>query len=162
MTRRSILISLSTVISVIALSFVVGVTASGGNRPSASGHGNLTLLDGTLRTFSFHASTDRNGNVSGSVNLHNRSLDVHTKASINCLSVTGNIATMSGTITNGSNAGSPAIVRVIDNGEGSNAPEDRISLLSVNTTPNAPPFNCTAILSFATFNIEGGNVQVRP
>ena len=42
---------------------------------SVNGHGNL-VMDGTLRTFSFHAREFRNGDVEGSFELKNRLLGV--------------------------------------------------------------------------------------
>lgn len=163
MKRKQTFISLLIVLSIAALTYVAAVTAAG-NRPSANGQGSLRIND-ELRTFSFHASTDKDGNVTGSAEVHNRELDIRSHIEINCLEVSGNIATMSGVVTNSSDPnveGSPSVFRVRDNGEGAKAAPDQISLVSFNPNPNAPPIDCHASFNFALQNIEGGNIQVKP
>ncbi len=159
MKKNKLLLGLSAVSIFVALSIVAAVAAAS-NRPSANGHGNLTV-GGELRTFSFHANTAKNGTVSGSATVNNRSADIATQISIDCLSVVGNMATMTGRITRstgGPVVGSPVFFRVIDNGEGSNATEDQISLVAV----TGPTIDCTSSLNLAVFPIEGGNIQVKP
>ena len=77
----------------------------------------------------------------------------------------GNVATMSGVVTDITpGPGSPFVVgsnivfQMIDNGEGSNAPPDLISLTFF--FGPGPPQPCTGLGIFATIPIEHGNVQV--
>ena len=166
MKNRITLLSLLVLFAVFAVGVVptrsTSVFAAGGNGPSANGHGNLTV-GGELRTFSFHAITQRDDDVQGSVTLHNRSTDTFTKADINCLRVVGNTAIMSGPITNSSNPvfeGRTAIFRVQDNGEGANSPPDGLSLLFI--FPAGSTASCNINFVFPFMPIEGGNVQVKP
>lgn len=138
--------------------------AGKGGGPSANGQGTLTIGTET-RHFSFHANTAGNGNVQGSGVLTYTAGGTQLKFNINCLSVAGNVATMSGTITQSNvpavTVGTRCWFRVVDNGEGSNAPADQITLLA--TFPNAvnPP-TCANNLLIALNLVEGGNIQVKP
>jgi len=130
------------------------------NGPSSNGHGNITV-NGELRTFSFHANTLKNGEVRGSLTLHNRVNDTFIRADIDCLRVIGNTAHMSGVITRSSEPafeGLRAFFRVQDNGEGANSPPDGLSFLNVG--PNVP--DCNSAFSPPFQVIEGGNIQVKP
>ncbi len=129
----------------------------------ASGAGHITI-GGDLRTFSFTAQRDSDNNSRGQAELHNRSTDSSIHMKLNCLSVSGNVATMSGVVT-GSNVtgapfgeGNPVWFRVVDNGEGADAPPDLISLVFFFFGP--PGLPCTSPLANATIPIEGGNIQV--
>ena len=70
--------------------------------PSANGQGSLTF-DGVRRIFAFHANTHPNGSVSGNGVLNRVSSDpndrVKIEFDIDCLSVSGDVAIMSGTTT---------------------------------------------------------------
>ena len=131
---------------------------------SATGSGQFHV-SGDLRTFTFNAVTDSSGNTTGQTQGFNRNAGVKWHGAINCLNVVGNVATMSGVVTDITpGLGSPFVVgsnivfQVIDNGEGSNAPPDLISLtffLGI-----GPPQPCTGLGIFATIPIEHGNVQV--
>src|SRR5687768_5433806 len=137
-TLLSFLIMVAAFAAITASSHPTSTVALG-NKPSANGHGNLTI-SGELRTFSFHAMTSNDGTVKGNSALHNRDLDVFSKMDINCLSVAGNTASMSGPITHHSDSylvGRTGVFQVVDNGEGSNGAPDEISLvfvLPVNST----------------------------
>ena len=87
----------SIAIFIFLLSYA-GTATAGSAGPFASGHGNL-ILEGDLRTFSFHARELNNGMVKGSLVLKNRELGIRAKAIINCLDIDDNQATMSGVIT---------------------------------------------------------------
>jgi hypothetical protein len=158
---------LSVLILLAMFAAVAGATQSSlafvfGNTPSANGHGNLTV-GGELRTFSFHANTRKDGTVKGSATLHNRASDVFIHADIDCLSVVGNIATMSGTITNSSDPafeGRRGLFQVQDNGEGGNTTPDQISLLVI--FPANSTIDCNSNFTFSRAPIEGGNIQVKP
>ena len=170
MHRRWYLI-LSVAVIVVTMAFVVTLrtvsAVSEGNRPSASGHGNLSD-QGELRTFSFHAFTRKDGSISGNATLHNRDLDVFSKMDIDCMVVDGNRASLSGPITaqpdDPSLVGVTAIFTIEENGEGKNADPDRMSY--VYPYPVANPPDCTdaaaANFPFPMLEIEGGNIQLRP
>lgn len=132
---------------------------------SATGSGQFHV-SGDLRTFTFNANTDSSGNTSGQTQGNNRNSSVKWHGTLNCLNVVGNVATMSGVVTDITpGLGDPFLVgnyivfQVIDNGEGSNAPPDLISLTFFFPAGSPNP-GCTGFGIFATIPIEHGNVQV--
>lgn len=137
-------------------------------RPSANGQGALDLGLAKIQHFSFQASTDNNGNVSGSFEVKSASQDVRLHGNITCLRILGDNKTafMSGTVTQRSGDGYPGFYNVgdvvyfevQDNGEGSNSIGDKFSDVNTNgnTTPVCGPF------SIGMFNIANGNIQVKP
>jgi hypothetical protein len=169
MTRRKKLLPL-LILPVLAMAAffsashrLVGAQNSG---PAANGHGNLTTSNGELRTFSFNAVQKKDGTVIGNATLQNRGLDSFLKIDINCLMVTGNIATMSGVVTHsddprGDFKGLPAIFRVVDNGEGANSPPDLISGVVVLGDEDAL-ITCRDPFPLPLRTIEAGNIQVKP
>jgi hypothetical protein len=119
-----------------------------------------------LRTFTFNANTDSSGVTTGQTQGNNRNAGVKWHGTLNCLNVVGNVATMSGVVTDiTAGLGDPFLVgnfivfQVIDNGEGSNAPPDLISLTFFFPAGSPNP-GCTGFGVFATIPIEHGNVQV--
>jgi hypothetical protein len=156
-------------IAVAALSAaLLGPTAvqAGGNGVSAiaTGSGQIHVAD-ELRTFTFNAQTDRLGVTSGQTQAVSRAAGRTWHGTIDCLNVEGNVATMSGVVTNISPetppffvVGSNIVFQVIDNGEGANAPPDLISLTFF-FGPGPSP-GCTGFGVFATTPVELGNVQV--
>ncbi len=152
---------LVAVVAMTASSGSISAVASG-NNPSANGHGNLTTND-ELRTFSFHARTRNDGTVTGSATLHNRDQDVFLKLDINCLTVVGNTASVSGVISRHSNPsfiGRTGIFQVVDNGEGSGNPSDQMSLVFIFGAGS--PVDCNTGFILPQNTVEGGNVQVKP
>jgi hypothetical protein len=169
------------VFSLFLLALVVaGIseTTKAGAGHSASGHGNL-VMEGALRTFSFQAREFKDGRVQGSLELKNRHIGVRAHAELDCLSIDGDEAILSGVLTQvsgieGNFIGDEVWFRVRDNGEGRGDPADQISLVIVEvvSTP-AEYFTCETPLHdiFAAFpeleddlglqDIIGGNVQVR-
>jgi len=129
------------------------------NRPSANGQGTLDLGD-NFRHFSFHANTMPDGSVQGSGVLTYTGGERKIMFDIDCLIVSGNIATMGGIITkadpNPEFVGTRCRFRVQDNGEGSNASEDRMSGMNVGLPPNAPCANANVLNP-----IISGNIQVK-
>ena len=129
--------------------------------PSANGQGSLTLAGDQQRRFSFHANTMPDGSVKGSAVITYTGGVLKDKLDINCMTVTGNQAEMSGIITDATN---PALIgtgfyfRVRDNGEGTNTAADEITLVFVNLAPGFPCVGGHGILQ----PIEGGNIQVKP
>lgn len=138
-------------------------TAAPGSGPSASGHGNLTTV-GQLRTFSFTAVTHKDGSVTGEAQLDNRGQGQKIHMAIDCLSVVGNTAVVSGIVTISDPTGLEGVTGIFavqDNGEGSKATaRDRISLVFFFTTGE----DCTTFPfgDFPTSPIQGGNIQVKP
>jgi hypothetical protein len=141
--------------------------------PSASGHGNMTILDG-LQTLSFHARKFKDGSVTGSMVVKSRAQNARLFAELDCLAVIGSTtldfngtATMSGKITKSDNpvypVGYKLIFRVIDNGEGSNDPPDLMT--DVVVYPTGTVADCRTpmnLLPAVMMVVEEGNIQVRP
>ena len=132
---------------------------------SATGSGHIHV-SGSLRTFTFNANTDASGVTTGQTQAESRSAGIKWHGTLNCLNVVGNVATMAGVITDITpGLGDPFLVgnfivfQVIDNGEGSKAPPDLISLTFFFPTGSADP-GCTGFGVFATIPVEQGNVQV--
>jgi hypothetical protein len=130
----------------------------------ATGSGQIHV-NGELRTFTFNASTDTSGVTTGQTQAFSRSSGIKWHGSINCLDVVGNVATMSGVVTDISPVtppffvvGADIVFQVIDNGQGQNASPDLISLTFFNTPGN--PFPCAGNGVFATIPVEHGNVTV--
>src|SRR6516165_8631837 len=132
---------------------------------SATGSGQIRV-SGDLRTFTFNAKTDNSGVTSAQTQGFNRNAGVKWHGTLNCLNVVGNVATMSGVVTDITpGLGDPFLVgnfilfQVIDNGQGQNAPPDLISLTFFFPAGSPNP-GCTGFGVFATIPIEHGNVQV--
>lgn len=140
--------------------------------PSASGQGRIS---GTDRTFAFNAVTHPDGRVSGQGQLtytHNGN-DVKIHFTINCISVSGNEAIVSGTITNSKAfpeyVGGPCWFKVKDNGEGANAPPDEMTFFIFCATGDLSSYcaqltcgNDLASQAGGLQPIENGNIQVKP
>jgi hypothetical protein len=131
---------------------------------SATGSGQIHV-SGELRTFTFNAQTDSSGVTTGQTQAFSRSSGFKWHGTLDCLNVVGNVATMSGVVTDISPetppffvVGSHILFQVIDNGQGSNAPPDLISLTFFYGTGTNP--GCTGFGIFATIPVEHGNVKV--
>lgn len=181
---RSMITFLAIMFATVGL---VGPAAAKKNGPSANGHGNL-VMDGALRTFSFHARESKGGDVHGNFELKNRQLGVRAHAHLDCLRVDGDEAFISGVLTQvdgveGSFIGDEVWFHVKDNGEGRGDPPDQISIVLVELPPVTPdPFECQTPLDEILDGIEelseaekeaikeslqlqdiiGGNVQLKP
>jgi hypothetical protein len=142
----------------------IGEAAGGPVIASATGSGHFTVAN-ELRTFSFTAREYADGTASGQAQLRNRSAaNTPIHMALDCLRVTGNTATMTGTVTSIGTPAPPFFVvgsridfTVMDNGEGQ-APPDLISL--VRFYGQIPPLNCNVQFSTPTNPVEEGNVQV--
>jgi hypothetical protein len=146
---------------------IVGGVLNKGNGPSANGQAILPeeVLFGYFQNFSFQARENEDGSVTGSIEFNCRqpwSGRVH--GTIDCMTIVGNQATMSGVATHSDIPGYPPgsifWFRVVDNGEGNNSSADQFS--DVWGLRNNIP--CTDDLSwpYDMFDIEHGNVQVKP
>ena len=158
---KKITLILTAAILMAGLISTTSFKSSPPSRPSANGHGTITVAGDLTRQFSFHANTMPNGDVQGNGVLTITGGGRQIKFDITCLTVVGNQARMSGTITDDNEfpqfIGTGCRFRVVDNGEGSNAADDQISLLNFGFT-GVPPCNNVPL---GLFLVEGGNIQVK-
>src|SRR3989442_13933047 len=83
-------------LAIVALGFVPGVSVA--NPPSATGNGDF-MMGGELRTFSFSAIQQPNGNVAGQAEVHNRASGTVVHMDINCIVfLPNNTVVVAGTI----------------------------------------------------------------
>lgn len=143
---------------------LAGLTASPQNPSivsSASGSGELNVGN-EIRVFAFSAQKHGVGNTTGQVQLTNRTSGVISHSTINCLSISGNVATMSGTITSSNNPNVPVgddiWFQVADNGEGAGTPPDQITLLAFFEPPGP---TCSENIGLSLRSIEAGNITVK-
>jgi hypothetical protein len=128
---------------------------------TATGSGHITS-GGENRTFAFTARKYADGTATGQVQVNSRALNTVAHLEIDCLRVVGNVAHMSGIVTRTSNPteaplGDMRRFVVMDNGEGSNSPPDRISTIPVNPAGQT----CENSTLVPDRPVERGNVQVR-
>ena len=149
-----------TLIFVLVLAAVVVGTVYAGSSMKATGSGHYTL--GTSqRTFAFNAMIEKDGRISGQVQVVRHDFGTHVHAVVDCLSFDNNIATMSGVVTSTNHdpiePGDPIWFKVVDNGEGRKATAaDQFTklYLSGERCDDEPDF----VLSQ---NVEHGNIQVK-
>jgi len=119
------------------------------------------------RNFEFTARTGADG-TTGEWQLVSRATDTKYHGTVTCLSVVGNQAWFTGMVTDATDpafVGKPAFWRVVDNGEGANAPADQITYTFIVPVGSPPELDCTThpILqppAPGLFDIQAGNVQV--
>ena len=134
--------------------------------PSASGHADVIQLpSGAKRTFSFHARVMPDGSVEGEYDNHNRQGGFVNHGDIDCLRfIAPNDAVMSGRTQRSTNpaapAGTVALFRVEDNGEGADDAPDRVSQLLI--FPANSTESCQTVTPAILFPLVGGNIQLRP
>src|SRR5437867_7827675 len=110
-------------LTLVALGFVPGVSVA--DPPSATGNGDF-MLGGELRTFSFSAIQQPNGNVAGQAEVHNRAMGTVVHMDINCIVfLPNNTVVVGGTIKksspNSNLVGLTGVFQAQDNGEGTNS-----------------------------------------
>lgn len=136
--------------------------------PSVNGHGTLTFegipIEGEgFRHFTFHAKVKKNGDVQGSGILTYTGGVRNLSFDINCLSIDGNHAIMSGVTTRDNqfpdNVGLLCWFEVYDNGEGNNADPDQMSLYYQGV--DSETYDCVNDFEVDIYDIEGGNIQVK-
>ena len=137
-----------------------------GNGPSANGQGSYQH-DGFNSHLTINVHTMPNGDVQGSgvlIRSGNGSTK-HLKFDIDCLSVDGNVATMSGTTTASTfelcPVGTPIVFRVVDNGQGGSDP-DQFTGIYLPIDEGWGPWDCNNFPEQYLFNIESGNIKVNP
>ncbi|HEU4746999.1 MAG TPA: hypothetical protein VFS56_00750 [Gemmatimonadaceae bacterium] len=133
--------------------------------PSASGQAIvLQQPTGALRNFAFHARRMPDGTVAGEYENHNRQGAATNHGDVDCLRFVGtNVAVMSGTITRHTNPlleGGRSIFTVQDNGEGSGAAPDKVSVLWL--FPAGSTVDCQTFAPLANLPLIGGNIRVDP
>lgn len=153
--------------------FLTAILAISAFRPlppgsSANGQGTLNLpyMNGVPQHFSFHANTDKKGNVSGKFESKSPGQEIRIHGNITCLNILpdGKTAVMQGVVTQAKDNGGFGIVAgsiiyfsVQDNGEGSNAAPDQFS----DYFGPVGNFNCFDF-GVPLNPITGGNIQVKP
>jgi fermentation-respiration switch protein FrsA (DUF1100 family) len=142
--------------------------SSRGSSPGSAALGSAhTLSGGEMRTATFDAITHADGSVSGNAEINVHALGVAWHTSIECLTVVGNRAFLGGTVTESSDAtrvrvGTKSYFWVEDNGEGNDAPPDRVSVAGVNETPTGLADFCGLVQNLLPGrDVLHGNVQVR-
>lgn len=129
---------------------------------AAGGSGHLTS-GGEQRTFAFHARRRPNGTTEGQFQFQNRALDATVHGEVICVTTFANNAWIGGRVTSGDAPEGETLWRVRDNGEGSNAAPDQISLMFVGQPVGTAERYCRLRpISPPLLAIEEGNVQVHP
>ena len=135
---------------------------------SVTGSGSF-IFAGNNRTFSFTARRHADGTVSGQWERVNHLNESQTKShgQVTCFTIVGgNQAFLGGFATSGLFSTPPnneVAWRVVDNGQGANAPADQISLEFVGAVPGFAAGYCAATPAAPALNaVQQGNIQVRP
>lgn len=149
--------------------------AAAEGKPVASGHGRVKHFGAqpTL-AFSFDADRQDDGSVTGRALFHNLVENTTTRLEVNCLRIlpgyAGSVVTavVSGVVsqTDAPNlsVGQSAIFRVEDNGEGKDAPPDRMTVLA----PLRQPADCKTAIPPAAGPLaledaqDTGNIRLPP
>jgi hypothetical protein len=162
---------LSLVLTSILAAGVVASSAAAENvTQSATGSGQFEFTSDTgvtaLRTFAFEAMRSSDGSVTGQAQIDNRALGQRFHVEIDCMNVIGNIAVMSGTLTEAAGAGiavgDAAIFAAQDNGEGTAAPPDRVTRSFENTElvcTDITPANVGLYMNLLN-DVQAGNIQI--
>jgi len=131
---------------------------------TVAGNLDLSMFGLSNERYAIVAQQDGSGNVRGSATVIGLNQAVNLHGDVTCLRVSGSLAWIGVTITESSEAVGPFVVggsfwfRVQDNGEGSNAPADRIS----NLNPAGGASRCNEMRTGLPLAWEMiGNVQVR-
>lgn len=136
----------------------------GGPGVTARANGQGILASASFRTFAFNAVEQKDGSVEGHTTLQNHTGDIRIHTRIECMSVQGNRAVLTGHITESTIEGYPGrftLVVVEDNGEGGDA-VDRMSFQYVYA--HGLEFSCHDVpaAAFPMTPVLKGNIQVAP
>jgi len=132
---------------------------------SVTGSGEIDdPISGEWRTFAFTAREYADGTVEGEYERYNRRPGLGpSHGNVTCFTIIGNQAWLGGFEEFGDRVGGDVAWRVVDNGEGKNAPPDQISLQSVQLPPGAAASYCARKPNGPPlFDVVAGNIQVRP
>ena len=130
-----------------------------------SGAGHIEAGDG-LRNFTFHAIRRPDGTVEGSYQITRTDLGSTFSVDVSCLTVVGNRAWIGGHIAATNDpavvVGSVSYFYAIDNGEGSGASADVVSLARINDAQGRDIEFCTTLpLLLPPRLVQLGDVQIR-
>lgn len=130
-----------------------------------SGSGHIEAGDG-LRNFTFRAVKRPDGSVEGSYQIRRTDLGVGFTVDVQCLTVVGNGAWVGGIIASSTQAGvtvgTVSYFYAFDNGEGSSAAPDIVSIARINDVPASLVEFCTELPQvLPPRNVQFGNVQIR-
>lgn len=153
--------TIPAVFAVLLLVLTALPAQAGPGRQVASGSGHL-IWNEENRTFNFHAQIDEDGVVTGKGLIQNRANGNKVKFEIDCLSITDNVATMSGVVvaTDAPDfADNPVWFRVIDHGDGSQSAPDEMTLVGIFTSGIG--VDCGNEVLLDMLPVERGNIQVR-
>ena len=151
--------------ALVALAMLVAGSVVGAAPAKADGaalaQGGFQFIgrNGALRTVEFTATRDASNNQRGNGHLFNHVSGVNTRFVIDCLYVSGNVATMTGRIVDADPAFPYMWLQVIDNGEGSKSLAD----LTSGFYAMEDDYPCTEDPdpSYSDLAVTGGNIQVR-
>jgi len=151
LTGSSIMIALTLAIAFTTLR----ANTAGGNVASANGSGHSGDV-----TLSFGAFDHGGGSYTGQATFIDDFAKTKVTVDVECVTVNGNIASVSGSVTKSTNpsfpVGTGVHFQVIDNGEGEGAVEDYFSGLYIGG--GCPPAETEAPAMMAS---DIGNIQVR-
>jgi hypothetical protein len=122
-----------------------------------------TGLEGGWRNFSFTARKYADGRVRGEYQLKNRNTEFKAHGSVTCFEVVDNQVWLGGFEEQGDGADAPNSVywTVVDNGQGSEAPPDQISLRGRSTAMSMGSAYCTYKWDRVLYDVESGNIQIK-
>lgn len=124
----------------------------------ATGGGTVVWGQSQRVTYGFNATLDMAGNAEGVLQFDWRDGELKWHGKVDCLSLDGNQAYVSGQLTTGNNAGEYFIFSVEDNGEGANATgPDLISMVRVRNTP----WDCHGPYEAPFKDWTSGNVKIK-
>ena len=144
--------------AVLTCLLYAGVALSQPSVHKATGGGTVEF-GGAKNTVAFTAQIDAAGSVKGQAEFQLRNVDLRLHVDVDCLSVSGNRAWIAGVITESSDptrVGTRVLWEVVDNGEGSAAPPDQVSMPVQFTAAS-----CTTHPALALVDWTNGNVQVQ-
>ena len=145
--------------AVLLAASCAGGASAGPAVHKASGGGTVDWPGGRV-TYGFNAQVDAAGAAKGEAEFQFRDVGVKLHVEIDCLTVAGNDAWLSGTIRTSDDAslvGQEILWRVEDNGEGPAAPSDRTSTVVLGVARGA----CATMPTLGMVPWTNGNVQVR-
>lgn len=130
-----------------------------------TGSGHIEAGEG-LRNFTFHAMLRPDGSAQGSYQIHRTDLGTVFSVDVTCLTIVGNRAWIGGIIASTNDptirVGTVSYFYAIDNGEGSDAPADIVSLARVNDLAGRDIEFCTTLPTLLPpRQVQLGGVQIR-
>ena len=126
----------------------------------------LPFFDNARQKYTNSIIRHADGSVSGQFEVQSEQEDgVRVHGRVLCVGVVGNQAYVGGVVEQSSTPdiadGTLLVWRIVDNGEGANAPPDQTSdFFSVNATQQA--YHCATGFNLQLLPVLSGNMQVRP